>query len=133
MLRALVLILLVAAAASAADTTVFEARFVDETLRVDYNHTGHATLEVVGLDRVHRQSMWAGSRVHLVETWTWAATAPSCTTPRTVAALSRGSIVLGEWQTTGRRRGVSRTTRVGAGAVPKRPVEFALEARGPDG
>ncbi|MDO9171639.1 MAG: peptidase M64 N-terminal domain-containing protein, partial [bacterium] len=65
---ALFLLLAVAGAVSAAETApVFADRFLDETLRVDYFHTGAAGEEFVALDRVHRQGTWAGNLVHLVD------------------------------------------------------------------
>ncbi|HOT02499.1 MAG TPA: peptidase M64 N-terminal domain-containing protein, partial [Acidobacteriota bacterium] len=36
----------------------FNTYFVDETLRVDYFHVGHAAEELVTLDRVYRQGIW---------------------------------------------------------------------------
>jgi len=45
----------------------FAADFEDATLRVDLFHVGNATDEVYTVDRVLRQGIWAGSRIHLLD------------------------------------------------------------------
>ena len=45
----------------------FDAYFVDKTMRVDFFHTGHATEDLISLDRVYQQGIWAGSRVNLID------------------------------------------------------------------
>jgi hypothetical protein len=55
------------AAAAGASVAAFDARFRDETMRIDYFHIGNATEEIATLDRVWRQGIWAGSRTHLID------------------------------------------------------------------
>ncbi len=65
---ALACLLVALATAAAADTVAdFEARFHDETLRVDYNMSGDAEQQEVSLDQAYRQGAWAGSRTRLVD------------------------------------------------------------------
>jgi len=54
-------------AAAPAFSGTFEDLFHDETLRIDYNHTGNAADEFVSLDQLWRQGAWAGSRTHLID------------------------------------------------------------------
>ncbi len=49
------------------DRSLFDAFFLDETLRIDFHHGGHAEKEDVSLDHLYRQGPWAGSRVHLLD------------------------------------------------------------------
>ncbi len=51
----------------AAAGPAFEDLFHDETLRIDYHHTGNAAEEFVSLDQLWRQGTWAGSRKHLID------------------------------------------------------------------
>jgi len=61
------LLLLACSMAGAGTVSDFEARFQDETLRVDYYHGGDADHAEVSLDQVYRQGTWAGSRTRLVD------------------------------------------------------------------
>ena len=111
---ALLLLLVPALAGAALQNTVehFDRHFLDETLRVDYFHTGNATEQYVSLDQLWRQGVYAGSRTRLVD---------DLDLGRYYAKLydadgqellwSRGfDSYFGEWQTTGPAgRGVMRT------------------------
>ena len=46
----------------------FDNYFENKTLRVDYYHTGTATTEVISLDQVYEEGVWAGSRRNLIDT-----------------------------------------------------------------
>ena len=50
-----------------ADYYLTKGSFHDETLRIDYHHTGNAAEEFVSLDQLWRQGTWAGSRTHLID------------------------------------------------------------------
>jgi hypothetical protein len=39
----------------------FESFFTDQTLRIDYFHTGDAKTEIITLDKIYRQGTWAGN------------------------------------------------------------------------
>jgi len=123
--------------ARAAEPAAFAAHFRDETLRIDYFHTGDAKTETVALDAVHRQGAWAGSRVHLVDDLDLGRYCAKLYDAAGGALLwSRGfDSYFGEWQTTGDAgRGVQRTYHESVLApCPRDSVVFALESRRDDG
>ncbi|MEP2024140.1 MAG: M64 family metallopeptidase [Reichenbachiella sp.] len=47
--------------------TSFEKYFTDQTLRIDYFHTGDANTETVEVDALYTYGSWAGSLVNLVD------------------------------------------------------------------
>jgi hypothetical protein len=49
-------------------STGFAGHFLDETMRIDYFHTGDAESEEVEIDAVYRYGTWAGSLVNLIDT-----------------------------------------------------------------
>jgi hypothetical protein len=70
MIRCWLLFLLglaLAPAAVASPLDDFADRFHDETLRIDFHHSGDAVDEQIAIDQVYRQGAWAGSRVHLID------------------------------------------------------------------
>lgn len=125
------------APARAAGTAAFDRWFTDETLRIDYHHTGDAAAEVAALDQLWRQGAWAGSRVHLVDgldLGRYEARLHDAATGELI--WSRGfDSYFGEWQTTAAAaRGVQRTYHESVLApLPRAPVVFALAARQDDG
>ncbi len=135
-LVALVLLLpaLVAPLASGAE---FSDLFHDETLRIDYNHTGNAAEEFVALDELWRQGIWAGSRTNLIDDLELGVYYAKIYDEASGDLIwSKGfSSYFGEWQTTGpAAEGVLRTYHESVLApLPKAPVQFALESRDQDG
>ncbi len=132
-----VALLAVAPAARAADApAAFEASFLDRTMRVDTYHTGDAAEEFFTLDRVVQQGAWAGSRVHLLDTF------DNGRYYVKVYDLASGTLLysrgfdsyFGEYRTTPEAaRGVRRTYHESALIpYPKRPIRFAIETRGAD-
>jgi len=123
----------IAAADPVAD---FAARFHDETLRVDYYHSGDADEEAIALDQVYRQGAWAGSRVHLVDDLDLGNYYGYLYDAETGRLLwSRGfDSYFGEYRTTGpAAEGVWRTYHETVLApCPRRPCEFVLAVRGDD-
>ena len=133
LLLALLLVLIATAASADTDLSVFDTRFEDATLRIDYTHTGDAEREFVAVAELWRQGTWAGSRTRLVD---------DLDLGRYYAKLydaaggeliwSRGfDSYFGEWQTTGPAgEGVLRTYHESALApFPRLKVEFTLESR----
>ena len=127
----------IAAPVPAADTTAFDRHFRDETLRIDYHHTGDAHQEIVALDQLWLQGAWAGSRVHLVDDLDLGRYyAKLQDTASGDVIWSRGfDSYFGEWQTTAAAgRGVNRTYHESVLVpMPLAPVLFSLEARQEDG
>jgi hypothetical protein len=124
---------------SAAAETAFDAfdtYFHDETLRVDYFHTGNADEEIVSLDQMWRQGTWAGSRTRLVDDLNlgrYYAKAHSAASGELL--WSRGfDSYYGEWKTTGKAASGQRRTYHESALMPypKQPVIFTLEVRQKD-
>ncbi len=136
-LRVLLLGLVVLnAAASLSFAASFEADFHDETLRIDYFHTGDATEEIVSLDQMWRQGIWAGSRTRLVDDLDLGRYyAKAFDADSGELMWSRGfDSYYGEWKTTSKAAdGVRRTYHESAlMPLPKRPVVFTLSVREKD-
>lgn len=53
--------------------TTFEKYFTDQTLRIDYFHTGDAKTEIVEMDQLYSYDGWAGSLVTLVDSLNYGA------------------------------------------------------------
>jgi hypothetical protein len=56
-----------ALAIPAAAEQPFDLSFEDASLRVDFHHTGNAETEILSVDRIYRQGVWAGPRSSLVD------------------------------------------------------------------
>ena len=114
----------------------FEANFRDETLRVDYYHTGNADEEIVSLDQMWRQGTWAGSRTRLVDNLDLGRYYAKAFDAASGELLwSRGfDSYYGEWKTTAQAgSGVRRTYHESAlMPYPLRPIIFTLEVRQDD-
>ncbi|MGD0339453.1 MAG: M64 family metallopeptidase [Bacteroidota bacterium] len=80
----------------------FEQYFHNETMRVDYYHTGTKGQETISLDRVYREGPWPGSRINLVDTLNLGEYYVRITDATTnILIYSRGySTIFNEWQTT---------------------------------
>ena len=124
-------------AAAPAPCATFADLFHDETLRIDYHHTGNAAEEFVSLDQLWRQGAWAGSRVYLIDEMDLGRYYAKLYDEASGKLIwSRGfDSYFGEWRTTGPAgEGVLRTYHESVLApLPKAPVDFALESRGADG
>jgi hypothetical protein len=133
----LIVTALLAVAAIPAAGAPFADLFHDETLRIDYNHTGDAATEHVAVDQLWRQGIWAGSRTHLIDDLDLGGYYAKIYDAASGDLIwSRGfSSYFGEWQTTGpAAEGVLRTYHESVLApLPKNPVIFALESRDDDG
>jgi len=80
----------------------FEQYFKDQTMRLDYFHTGTATEEHFSLDRMVNDGPWAGSKQQLVDELRLGKYFFEIQDPQTEDVLySRGySSIYGEWETT---------------------------------
>lgn len=130
LLCALVLAALPLPGAGAAD---FDQFFNDRTLRVDYFHTGHATEEVIALDRLSLEGVWAGSRKNLIDSFNLGGYYVKVYDPASGKLLfSRGfDSIFGEYKLTGpASRGIRRTYHESALIpCPRQKVRFVLEVR----
>lgn len=63
----LLLILAIPSLAIAQNDVRFEDYFFDKTMRIDYFHIGNAGEEIITIDQLHQQGIWAGSRRNLID------------------------------------------------------------------
>ncbi len=118
---------------SAQDPAGFDALFQDKTLRIDYNHTGTATTEIISLDQVYEQGPWAGSRTNLIDTLNLGKYMARVYDAETGGLLySRGfSSIYGEWETT--QDALDEIARTFHESVlipyPRMPIRFELAKR----
>ncbi len=62
-----IILLLFALAQMSAQSIKFNDYFSDQTMRIDYYHTGDANSEIVTLDHIYRYGIWAGSLNNLID------------------------------------------------------------------
>ncbi len=111
----------------------FARFFFDETMRVDYYHTGTKDSDAISLDKVFREGVWAGSRTALVDTLNLGEYLFRVFDLKTGMLLySRGfSSYFNEWQTTNEAAlGARKTVHESAlFPFPKYPVQFSVLRR----
>jgi hypothetical protein len=111
----------------------FDKYFVDQTMRVDYFHTGNSKEEMITLDRVYEQGIWAGSRRNLIDPFNCGR---YCVKVFDVASgeliFSKGfDSYFGEYKTADAAiRGVKKTYHESALIpFPKKKINFSVELR----
>jgi hypothetical protein len=115
----------------------FEDHFEDATLRIDFHHTGNAEEEIVAIDRIYRQGVWAGPTDTLVDPFNYGGYLVEGRDPETGSLLfSQGfDSYFGEYRTTA--VAVEGTMRTYHESIllpfPKRPLEVGFTARRRDG
>ena len=121
-------------AIAATDLAHFEQYFEDTTLRIDYYHTGNSDEEIISLDQMWQQGIYAGSRTRLIDELNLGRYYHKVYDAKSGELLwSRGfDSYYGEWKTTSlAASGVRRTYHESAlTPMPKAPIEFAIEVRG---
>lgn len=129
--------LALAAPLLAGSPPAFDEHFLDATLRIDTFHTGNASEEVVTLDQVYQQGIWAGSRTHLLDPLGFGGYFAKVADPISGALLFSRSYdtYFGEYRTTaaagkGMRRTYHESVLI---PCPKGKARFAIEALGRDG
>ncbi len=111
----------------------FDRFFIDKTMRIDYFHVGDAREEMVTLDQVYEQGIWAGSLQNLLDAFN---NGRYCAR---IYDLSSGELIFsrgfnsyfGEYKTTrkamdGIKRTFHETVLI---PFPKNKIRFALEVR----
>jgi len=117
--------------------TPFEQFFTDETLRVDYFHSGDAKTESVEIDQSYRYDTWAGSKTRLIDSLNYGAYYHK------VYDVDSGALIYSkgfdsffkEYQTTapaieGKVKQFHESAII---PLPKKPVAFVLEKRDKSG
>jgi hypothetical protein len=110
----------------------FDDFFTDQTMRVDYFHSGTVHEEHISLDRAVLDGPWPGSRTRLVDTSNLGKYLFEVTDRDTnVVLYSRGfASVYGEWETTPEAQSVWRTFHESLRFPwPKKPVQISLKRR----
>lgn len=130
---ALFLVLFLPGLIFAQSPAIFDKYFLDRTMRVDYFHIGHAKEELVTLDQVYQQGIWAGSKKNLIDGFDYGRYCIK------VYDFASGTLIFskgfdsyfGEYQTTAAAgRGVKRTYHESALIpCPKNKIKFSLESR----
>lgn len=98
--------------ASSQETARFEEFFVDSTLRVDYFHVGNKSEELITLDHLYKQGVWAGSTTQLLDHFRYGRYGVTVRDAKTARVLFTKSFnsYFGEYRTTETaRKGVRRT------------------------
>ncbi|MFI5250927.1 MAG: M64 family metallopeptidase [Bacteroidota bacterium] len=82
--------------------TIYNRFFTDNTMRVDYYHTGTKGTETIALNQVYREGAWPGSKINLLDTMNYGEYIFRIYDIGTGAMIySRGfSSVFNEWQST---------------------------------
>ena len=117
----------------AQDKDLFEQYFTDQTLRIDYYHSGDAKTEEITLDRIYRQGVWAGNPSNCVQPFelgTYKVSVYDISTNR--LTYSKGySSIFAEYQTIDPAiKGIRRTYHESVLIpCPKRPFILRIEKR----
>jgi hypothetical protein len=125
--------LLISGILMASPSAVFDKYFVDKTMRVDYFHIGNSKEEVITLDRVHEQGIWAGSLRNVIDPFNCGRYCVK------VFAAATGELIFskgfdsyfGEYKTSDPAiRGIKRTYHESALIpYPKEKIKFSVELR----
>jgi hypothetical protein len=130
---AISLILLLSGILFAQEKPVFEDYFVDRTMRVDYFHIGDAKDEIITIDRVYEQGIWAGSKHNLTDRLNYGRYCIKIYDSSSGTLIfSRGfDSYFGEYKTTAKAlEGTKRSYHESfLFPYPKRKIRFSFEAR----
>lgn len=111
----------------------FDEYFVDQTLRIDYFHTGDAKNEWFSIDRLYAEGIWAGSKKNLVETFNNGRYYVKIfdAVSKTLIFAKGFDSYFGEYKTTDwALEGIKRTYHESARIpYPKKKILFTLEVR----
>ncbi|MGD9899853.1 MAG: M64 family metallopeptidase [Calditrichaceae bacterium] len=67
-MRIILMIIMAVTGLSAGSQVDFDEFFIDRTMRIDYYHMGNAGNDIITVDRVYREGVWAGNPDILIET-----------------------------------------------------------------
>lgn len=116
----------------AAPPASYSSVFTDETMRVDYFHTGGKGAEIISLDRVVNDGPWPGSRTRLIDDTNLGKYLFEVIDRETNQPVySRGfASIYGEWETTGEVRTSNRTFHESLRFPwPRQAVQVVLKKR----
>jgi hypothetical protein len=109
----------------------FDSLFLDQSLRIDYVHSGTDTTEWYALEALIREPYWGGSKLNLVDTFMFGNYYVEVFDKEDKLIYSRGySSLFAEWQTTNEAKILSRnffeTVLI---PYPKKKVKVVLSSR----
>ncbi len=110
----------------------FSRFFEPKTMRVDYYHTGTKGQEIISIDQIREEPVWAGSAVNLIDTLNLGLYLFKVFDAKTNQMIySRGfSSIYGEWVTTDEAKEIWRTFSESVRfPFPKGPVQLAIAVR----
>ena len=129
----LFLLLLVPLVSNAQKAVNFDQYFTDQTLRIDYFHTGDAKSEIYSIDRIYRQGIWAGNKAHLIQPFELGSYRVDVyDIASNTLIYTRGySTIFAEYQTTGPAiDGVKKTCHESVLIPnPRKPVQLVIQKR----
>ncbi|MCI0514369.1 IgA Peptidase M64 [candidate division KSB1 bacterium] len=114
----------------------FSHYFSDQTMRIDYYHTGERNREFFSLDQVYIQGIWAGSKKNLIDTLNLGKYQVKVFDAATDKLIySRGfSSLYGEWETTpAAKQDLGTFQETALIPCPKQPIKLVIAKRGKNG
>lgn len=111
----------------------FDQYFLDKTMRIDYYHVGDSKEEVIALDKIYQQGIWAGPVKNLIGPFMrgrYCAKVYDTASGQLIFALAYDSL-FGEYKTTDEAlKGVKRTFHESVLVpYPKNKITLAIEVR----
>ncbi len=111
----------------------FEDYFVNETMRIDYHHTGDAQTELFSIDKIYQYGIWAGSTKNLIDNFNngkYYVKVYDAATNKLIFSKGFDSY-FGEYQTSSNAsKGIKRTYHESALIpLPKEKIKFTIEKR----
>jgi hypothetical protein len=111
----------------------FDQFFTDQTLRIDYYHTGDAKNEIFALDKIYKQGTWAGNPKKCIQPFELGIYCAEVydTTSNTLIYSKGYNTIFSEYQTIGPAlKGIKRTFHESVLIpCPKNPVRMVIEKR----
>jgi hypothetical protein len=127
------LLLLVPLLSNAQNNVSFDRYFTDQTMRIDYFHTGDAKSEIFSVDKIYRQGTWAGNPAHLIQPFEMGSYRVDVYDIASNSLVyTRGySSIFAEYQTTGPAiDGVRKTCHESVLIPnPRKPVQLVIQKR----
>lgn len=126
-------IVLVIFSVQAEEGPAFDRYFIDKTMRIDYYHAGDHKEEIITLDKVYQQGLWAGPVSNLIDPFMrgrYCARVYDAASGKLIFARGFDSL-FGEYKTTDEGlKGIKRTFHESVLIpFPRNKIVFSLEAR----
>lgn len=129
----LLTVLIITSLTGARNMVNFNDYFLDNTMRIDYFHIGDANSEIITVDKIYRQGIWAGSTKNLLDEFNNGRYYVKIYDVKSGSLIfSRGfDSYFGEYKTSeDGSKGIKRTYHESALIpYPKAPVKFTVELR----